>query len=220
MLTLLSLTAIALCLFITPVTAQNQDKDQFQSLRSDVGIIGLKANIQSLNSFERLDTDSTSTPLLEDGSTELEFVLRNVRMISPRLGVGFQVLTSFFVNGDVGETQPNGENISGDDPEFGIGSWGLGPVVRAYPFRTDRFQPYVEAEALFGNNLGVGDLADSQRQGGFRVRMGLRGGAAFRITNRLGLFIEAGPDWESGRIFKPDARTLQINFGIDIYRFN
>jgi hypothetical protein len=215
------LLAGMICFSAAPLLAQSpEDNSGIKSLRSDVGIIGLTANFMSLNSFDRLDTDSTTTPLLEDGSNELEFVLRNVRMISPRLGVGFQVLTSFFVNGSSGnDTVLDGGADSGDDPEFGIGSWGLGPVLRAYPFKTDRFQPYVEADALFGNNLGVGKIADSQLQGGFRVRLGLRAGVAYRITNSFGLFVEGGPDWESPRLFKADARALQLNFGIDLYRF-
>lgn len=204
--------AMMLCLFgmmSRPVMAQTAETDTgIQSLRSDVGIIGLTANIHSLATFDYINTDSTFTAPDSDGSTELEFVLRDIRMLSPRVGVGFQILTSFFVNDAEGE------------PSFGIGSWGLGPSVRAYPFETDRFQPYVQANALLGNNLAAGRSANTNGGGDFRVRMGLRAGAAYRITNGLGLFIEAGPDWESSRIFQPTARTLQLNFGIDVYRFN
>lgn len=192
-----------------PAMAQNTETDLgIQSLRSDVGIIGLTANIHSLAKFDYINKDSTFTTPAADGSSELEFVLRDMRMLSQRIGVGFQVLTSFFVNDEEGE------------PSFGLSGWGLGPSVRAYPFKTDRFQPYVQANALFGNNMKVGKLANTNAGGGFRVRMGLRAGAAYRITNGFGLFIEAGPDWESGRIFDPSVRTLQLNFGIDVYRFN
>lgn len=207
-----TLTAVFLlislcCLSTQSLMAQSTDTNNIKPLRSDVGIIGLTANFMSLNSFDRLDTDSTTTPLVNDGSSELEFKLRNVRMMSQRVGVGLQLLTSFFVNDAEGE------------PSFGIGSWGLGPVLRAYPFKTDRLQPYIQGDMLFGNNLGVGDLANTERQGGFRVRMSLRAGVAYRVNNSLGFFVEAGSDWESGRIFKPDARALQLNFGIDLYRF-
>src|SRR5690625_732553 len=143
-----------------------------------------------------------------DGSSELEIIFRNVRMMSPRVGVGYQVLGSFFVDN------------SGDQTNFGIGSWGLGPVLRAYPFKTNRFQPYVQANALLGNNMAVGKMANS-RMGwdGFRGRLGLRAGIANRITNAVGFFVEAGPDWERARIFRSDARNLQVNIGIDFYRF-
>lgn len=185
--------------------AQSPDDSTIEPLRSDVGINGLTANFHWLNDFTHLDDDT----LQNDGSSELEIVFRNVRMISPRLGVGFQVLGSFFVDS------------SGDETNFGIGSWGLGPMVRAYPFKTDRFQPYVQGKALFGNNMAVGPMANTEMGGdGFRVRMGLRGGVAYRISNSLGIFAEVGPDWESGRIFRADARTLQVNIGIDFYRFN
>lgn len=186
-----------------PALAQTaEDNDKIKQLRSDVGINGIKANLHWLNDLTYLGNDT----LRYDGSSELEFVFRNVRMMSPRIGVGFQVLTSFFVNGP--------------ESDFGVGSWGLGPVVRAYPFKTATFQPYAEMELLFGNNMGLGTLANTREAAdGFRVRFGLRGGIAYRLTNGFGIFIEGGPDWESPRIFRSDARAWQINFGVDVYRF-
>lgn len=192
------------CLPALAQTPPDADGDGILPLRSDVGINGLKANFHWLSDFTYLKDDS----LEMDGSSELEIVFRDVRMLMPRVGVGFQVLTSFFVDG------PN------DGKSFGIGSWGLGPVVRGYPIKTDRFQPYFEASALFGNNMAVSTMANSKEGGdGFRVRLGLRGGLAVRLTNRFGFFIEGGPDWGSSRLFKADARAWQINFGIDVYRF-
>lgn len=192
---------------ISAATLQAQSPDDpssIQPLRSDVGINGLTANVHWLSDFSYLGNDTLRT----DGSSELEFVFRNVRMMSPRVGVGFQVLGSFFVDN------------SGDGSGFGVGSWGLGPMVRAYPFKTDRFQPYVQGKALFGNNMAVGTMANTRTGGeGFRVRLGFRGGVAYRLSNALGFFVEVGPDWESGRLFKADARTIQVNIGIDLYRF-
>ncbi len=190
-----------------PAAAQsmesNSTDDGFESLRSDVGIHGLTANFHFLSDFTYLGNDTLQT----DGSSELEFVYRDVRMISQRLGVGFQVLTSFFVDSP--------------DASFGVGSWGAGPVVRAYPLKTDRFQPYVQLNSLFGNNLALSTLADTENSGdGFRVRLGLRGGFALRLSNSLGLFTEVGYDWESSRLFKADARAFQANIGIDYYLFN
>lgn len=203
---LIVLTVSSMGILSQPTIAQSNDSpqnDQLESLRSDVGIHGLTANIHWLSDFTYLKNDM----LQNDGSSELEFVYRDVRMMSQRLGVGFQVLTSFFVNGD--------------EHGFGVGSWGAGPIIRAYPFRTDRFQPYVQANALLGNNLAVSKLANSLSGGnGFRVRLGLRGGFAYRISNSVGLFTEIGYDWESSRIFRSDARALQANIGIDLYLFN
>lgn len=178
----------------------NNSLDQ---LRSDVGIHGLTVNVHGLSDATYLGNDTLSF----DGSSELEFVYRDVRMMSQRLGVGFQILTSFFQ----------------DAPEsnFGVGSWGIGPIIRAYPFRTDRFQPYVQFNVLAGKNFAVGELANTTDTfDGFRMRLGLRAGTALRITNRLGVFGEVGYDWGSGAFFKADARALQANFGIDYYLFN
>jgi len=196
------LAAILISLFALPAAAQSQQSDSFEGLRSDVGIHGLTANIHQLGEFTYKGTDTLQT----DGSSELEFVYRNVRMMSPRVGVGYQVLTSFFVDG------PNSS--------FGVGSWGAGPVVRGYPLKTDRFQPYAQLNSLFGNNLGLGKLANTDKADGFRVRFGVRAGAAFHITNSLGVFGEVGYDWESSRLFKADARKLQVNIGVDLYLFN
>lgn len=184
-----------------PSVAQTSNTDRLKSLRSDVGIIGLTANFSWMNDFKYKGND----PLQEDTNSELEFVIRDVRTISPRAAVGFQILTSFFAG----------------DSDFGLGGWGIGPVVRGYPFHRDQWQPYFEADALFGSNMGLGDLADSRTAAdGFRVRLGMRGGLTYRINNHFGLFLEGGPDWEGSRFFNSDAMAWQLNFGIDLYRFN
>lgn len=198
----------SIAFFANPLSAQTTDassESNLQSLRSDVGINGLTANFHSLSNFTDLrhDTTQMNDTLRFDGTSELEIVFRDVRMISPRLGVGFQIVTSFFTGNS-----------------FGIGSYGAGPVVRAYPFKTDRIQPYVQGNALFGNNLAVGKSANFQEDYGFRVRLGLRGGLAVRLSNTIGLFTEVGYDWESSRIFDPDSRVFQTNVGIDLYLFN
>ncbi|MGD8427907.1 MAG: hypothetical protein PVH63_09755 [Balneolaceae bacterium] len=198
-----SLVLIFISLVVSqPVHAQSSQSNQFRELRSDVGINGLTANFHFLSKFTYLGNDT----LQNDGSSELEIVYRDVRMMSPRLGIGFQVLGSFFTDGA--------------NSGFGIGSWGLGPVFRAYPFKTERFQPYFQANALFGKDLAVSKLANTQEGRGFRIRLGLRGGLAARITPKVGLFSEIGYDWESSSLFKADARALQFNLGVDLYLFN
>lgn len=202
---ILSIGIIGIC--IQPATAQSSDSSQnnLKQLRSDVGINGITANFHALSDLNYLGNDT----LQYDGSSELEIVLRDVRMMMPQLGVGFQIVTSFFVDN------------SGNNSNFGIGSWGAGPVVRYYPFRTNRVQPYVQANSLFGKDLAVSTLANTESGGdGFRVRLGLRGGLAIRLNNTIGLFTEVGYDWESSRIFKADARALQANIGFDLYLFN
>ncbi|NGP89145.1 hypothetical protein [Fodinibius halophilus] len=200
--------ALLIVMISHPVSAQsgttpNQD-DQFESLRSDVGIHGLTANIHQLSD---LTYKGNSDSLTFDNTSELEFVYRNVRMMSQRLGVGYQLMTSFYTGGD--------------DSGFGVGSWGLGPVIRAYPFRSDQVQPYAQFNSMFGNNLGLSRLANTQDLSkGFRVRFGVRAGLAVRIANSFGLFTEVGYDWESSRIFRADSRAFQANVGFDFYLFN
>lgn len=188
------------------VQAQSDNPDDnngIQPLRHDVGIHGFTANTHWLSD---LHYKGNSDSLSYDGSSELEIVYRNVRTMFPRLGVGYQVVTSFFTDG---------ENAS-----FGVGSWGAGPIVRAYPFKTEQLQPYVQLNSLFGNNLAQGTLANTDQDYGFRVRLGMRAGVAVRLSNSIGLFSEVGYDWESNRLFKSDSRNLQANIGIDFYLFN
>jgi len=189
-----------------PVAAQTtapESADKFESLRSDVGIHGLTTNIHALSDVTYKGSRDT---LRYYDSSELEFVYRNVRMMFQRLGVGYQVVTSFYTGGD-----GNG---------FGVGSWGAGPIVRAYPFRSDQVQPYVQLNSLFGKDLGVGKLANTRNVAdGFRIRYGARAGVAVRLTNKIGLFAEAGYDWEGSQFFKTDARAFQANIGIDLYLF-
>lgn len=205
-----SLAAVFLTIFFFGIishsaVAQSADSpdNQLKSLRSDVGIHGFTLNMHQLSGFTYLGSDTLNA----DGSSELEVVYRNVRTMSQRLGVGFQIVTSFFTDG---------ENAG-----FGVGSWGAGPVVRGYPFKTDRFQPYLQLNSLFGKDLALSTLANTETGGdGFRVRLGMRAGFALRISNSVGLFGEAGYDWESSQLFEADARALQANFGIDFYLFN
>lgn len=192
------------CFFIQPLAAQELDPqpldDPILSLRSDVGIVGLTANLDWWNSFTYLGSDT-----LEYGTNhEIEIVFRNVRMLNSKLGVGFMVLGSFFI----------------DDSDFGLGGWGLGPVARYYPLQTDRFVPYLQGQALLGANMGLGELADTINEAnGFRMRLALQAGVGIRVTNNFGFFIEFGPAWESSTFFSPDSRVWQLNIGIDLYRF-
>jgi len=204
-------TALVLVLSASVISnviyAQSQsssaDNNGIRPLNYDVGIHGLTANTHWLSDLHyKGNTDSLSF----DGSSELEFVYRNVRTMFPRLGVGYQVMASFFTDGE--------------NANFGVGGWGVGPIVRAYPFKTDQIQPYVQLNSLFGNNMGLGTLANTNKDLGFRVRFGLRAGIAIRLSETFGLFTEIGYDWESDRLFKSDSRNLQANIGIDYYLFN
>lgn len=187
-----------------PMAAQESDDifvdDSFTTLRSDVGIVGLTANLDWWNSFHYMGTDS----LVFDNTHEIEIVFRDVRMISHRLGVGFMVMGSFVTSGS----------------NFGLGGWGIGPVIRGYPFKTDIFMPYFQAQMLLGNNMGLGELSDTINEAnGFRIRLGLKAGLGIRITDSFGIFIEFGPMWESSTLFSADSRVWQFNIGIDWYRF-
>lgn len=184
-------------------TNSSEQDNQLQELRSDVGIHGLTVNLHALSDADYLGNDTLSF----DGSSEIELVYRDVRMMSQRLGVGFQILTSIFTDGE--------------NADFGLASWGIGPIVRAYPFRTDRFQPYAQLNMLLGKNFAIAEFANAgDTFDGFRMRLGMRAGTAYRISNNWGVFGEVGYDWGSSTFFKADTRALQVNIGVDFYLFN
>ena len=91
-----ALTAIILfsvALLSQPVLAQslNSSENQLKSLRSDVGIHGLTANVHWLNDASYLGNDTLSF----DGSSELESspaFLQMVRMLISESAVGEPVL--------------------------------------------------------------------------------------------------------------------------------
>ena len=189
----------------SPIIAQSSDSDNSSTnkpLRSDVGIVGITVNVNGLNNF----TYKGSQPLQKTNGSTFEIELRNVRTMSPHLGVGFEILGSF---------------VSGGNRGFALDGWGVGPVVRAYPFETTTFQPYGEMDLLLGNDMGLGELANTNNAGkGFRSRRGIRLGLALRFQNKYGFFVEGGYEWEGDRLFQTDARAAQLNFGFDLYLFN
>lgn len=197
-------TVTVCSMFANPLFAQELDPqpqdDSIISLRSDVGIVGLTANLDWWNKFNYMGSDT----LAYDDNHEIEIVFRDVRMMTQKLGVGFMLLGSFYLN----------------ESGFSLAGWGVGPVVRYYPFKTDRFLPYIQGQALLGNMMGLGDLSDTVNEAnGFRMRLGLKAGLGIRVTNNFGFFVEFGPAWESDRLFRADSRVWQFNIGIDIYRF-
>lgn len=200
-----SLLLLVMAIASSSLLAQSSDSENTsinKPLRSDVGIVGITANFNALNKFTYKGKQSLQKT---DGST-FEIELRDVRTMSPHLGVGFEILGSF---------------VSGGTRGFALDGWGVGPVVRAYPFETTTWQPYGEMDLLLGNDMGLGELANTNNEGkGFRSRRGIRLGLSYRFQNKYGFFVEGGYEWEGDRLFQTDARALQLNLGFDLYLFN
>ena len=205
MLKKLSLLTLMVIFVSSSLVAQNSNSENASKnkpLRSDVGIVGITVNLNSLNNF----TYKGNQPLQRNDGSTFEIELRNVRTMTPHLGIGFEILGSFVTGGTRG---------------FAIDGWGIGPVLRAYPFETATLQPYGELDMLLGNDMGLSELANTNNGGkGFRSRRGVRLGLAYRFQNKYGFFVEGGYEWEGDRLFHTDARALQFNFGFDLYLFN
>lgn len=200
-----SLLILVMGFTVSPVLAQNSDSENTtinKPLRSDVGIVGITANFNGLSDF----TYTGQQALQKANGSVFEIELRDVRTMSPHLGVGFEILGSFITGGSKG---------------FALDGWGAGPVVRAYPFETPTWQPYGEMDLIIGHELGLGKLSKTKNGGqGFRSRRGIRVGLAYRFQNNYGFFVEGGYEWEGDRLFHTDAKALQLNFGFDLYLFN
>lgn len=190
------LVILGLAIITSPLKAQqSSEKEQLEPLRSDVGIVGLTANLHWY------DYSAANT------HTELEIEFRNIRLLSSHVGVGYKVFGSV--------------TMAGLFEDVNFGESGIGPILRYYPLESKRWQPYVQAGAFVGYKLALGDIEmDVNDDTGIRYRTSLRAGLTYRVTNAFGIFLEAGPTWDYASGFELDSRALQIDLGIELFLFN
>ncbi len=206
-------TTVAL-LFIVPILVLNfqmlpaqttdlaEEEKQILPLRSGVGITGLTGDIKVHNFY-------TCTPECDGRwQTELQFEIRNIRMLSRQFGIGYKGLATVF--------------MAGFFEGGGLGGIGAGPLIRFYPLKTTKWQPYLQTGFLAGYNLALSNAIGIGDVDGFRYRADIRAGLTYRVTNALGLFFEIGRIWEyenNESNFEMIARGYQIQIGIELFNF-
>ncbi|HET6527464.1 MAG TPA: hypothetical protein VFG39_01815 [Balneolaceae bacterium] len=194
------LVIFGLVIITSPLKAQqSSEKEQLEPLRSDVGIVGLSANLHWHNYYSPLEDEMNS-------NTDLKLQFQNIRMLSRHVGIGYKAFANM--------------HITGFFEDFGIGAGALGPMLRYYPFESVRWQPYLQGGALIGLNLALSDPLGANTDEGVRFRTFLRAGLTYKVSNNFGIFLEAGPTWEYDTGLSLDAHALQVDFGIQLFLFN
>lgn len=192
-------------LLVLQANAQNSSSERLKSeslqplekgtriLMGTAGLFRSTNYIPSTDGFEKLV------------QTRLDIEFRNLRFTGKHFGWGIQALGELFMSGTFGNV--------------GLGTIGLGPVLRGYPWLNDRWHSYIQGGFLIGYDLALGDAIGANRSEGMRYRTGLRAGANYRVSNAFGIFLETGPDWEADDNFSFDSRAWQFNIGIQLFRF-
>lgn len=181
-------------------TAAAKQKKQLQSLRSGIGILAFTGNLRWRNYYI-----GTSEGLKEESQIELQAEFRSIYMLSPHVGLGYRTFATVFMTGF----------FEGG----GLGGVALGPIVRYYPLKSSRWQPYLQGNLLAGYNLALSDALGINDVGGIRYRSGLRGGLGYKFSNAFGMFFELGPSWEYSESLRLDSRAIQFNIGVELFRF-
>lgn len=141
----------------------------------------------------------------KDVQTLLDIEFRWLRHTSRNFGWGVQGFGELFMSGTFG-------NVA-------LGTLGVGPVLRGYPWQSNRWQTYLQANFLAGYDMALADAIGANRSEGMRYRPGLQAGISRRLSNTLGLYLEAGPVWEADETFQFDSRGIQLDLGIQLFRF-
>ncbi len=196
--------AAIIILFITSSLAaqniRNRQHSQLKSLHSGVKIYGFTGNL-----FWHTFYASAADYFKKRSQTELQVQFRNIYLLGAHVGIGYKVLATAFMEGF----------FKGG----GVGGIGGGPIVRIYPLKSGRWQPYLQTGFIAGYDLALSDVAGVEQYNGVRYRTGLRAGLNYRFTNAFGIFFEIGPEWEYAQGLNLDSHSLQINIGIELFRF-
>lgn len=184
---------------ISALTAQ-EDTLEIQPLSDDTRIWTGTAGLRWYNFYTL-----SSGGLQEQSNTELDLEFRHLWLTSQNFGWGLQGITQIYMTDFFGNV--------------GLGNVGVGPLLRAYPWQNNHWQFYLEGSSMAGYDLALSDGLGANQEG-MRYRLGLRAGLTYRMSDKFGIYLELGPDWEADESFEFDSRALQLDVGIQLFRFN
>lgn len=141
----------------------------------------------------------------EQSNTEFDVEFRHLWLTSQNFGWGLQGMTQIYMTNFFGNV--------------GLGNVGVGPLLRVYPLQNNRWQLYLEGSTIASYDLALSDALGANRSEGMRYRFGLRSGLSYRVSDKFGIYFELGPDWEADENFQFDSRALQLDVGIQLFRF-
>lgn len=192
-----SIIVLTLLMFMAyqPLIAQDSDPP-LSSLQKGSVINSGTGNIQVEKYFD------ISNGLEAERFTQLFFQIKHIRLLNKQFGVGVSGFSNLFIE----------EGLSA----FELSTFALGPVFRAYFLEKNRLQLYGDGHVLVALNTELGDASGFSQNNERNFNSGLRFGANYLLSDRTGIFMEIGPEWESESldIFTTTARAIQLNIGI------
>src|SRR5699024_1484252 len=168
--------------FTGPLDAQAQNTQlppsvQLKPLKRGVHIYTFTGNLNWHTYYALTPTAGLS----KESQTELYAAFQNITMLNAHFGLGYKFFTTVYMYGFF--------------DGIGLGSVGLGPVARYFPLKSTRWQPYLQASFSAGYNLASTDKY-IRNDDEFAFIGALQAGLSYKLSDRVGLFIEAGPNWQ------------------------
>lgn len=184
-------------------TTENIKSEDISALRTGVHIMDFTGNLSYYNVYR--PCYQCEDGLKEEWQTQIKIEFRNIAMLNPQWGIGYKAFISAV--------------MAGLFEGGGLGGIGAGPLIRFYPFKTIRWQPYLQAGVTAGYNLGLGRAAGIADVSSFRFRTFFLLGITYRTSQAFGLFLETGRKWEYERGSGLQAREWAINIGIELFLY-
>lgn len=186
--------------FVQAQTPEQKKKTKIQPLSDNTRIWTGTAGLRWYNFYV-----PATNGVEEESNTELNLEFRHIWIEGVDFGWGLQGITQVYMSGAFGN--------------IGLGSIGVGPLARGYPWQIDHWQFYLQGGMLAGYELALADAGGADLSDSMKYRFGLRAGMTHRLSNAFGIYFEIGPDWETESDFGFGSRALQVDIGIQLFRF-
>lgn len=139
-------------------------------------------------------------------NTEISVDIKYLKLTGSNIGFGIHSFGSIFISDGFGSV--------------GSGKLALGPVARYLFYQKNAVHFYLDGSYFLGYNLALNDASGSTDNNDVRFRSSLKFGSTYRFSNNVGVFMEAGPEWEGDSPgFKASARGIRLSIGIQLFKF-
>lgn len=204
-------------LFIQPVKAQFSSTNSTEQIKienkltiveSDVieeAYEPIKRGVSIWNGDASLLRSKYYRDLRQYVQYELNLNIHYTKLITDRIGVGGAGFANVYSEGIT-------QGVS-------VGSFGIGPLIRDYVWQNPQLQTYLQVQVFGGLDMALGDALGTIEDSGFRIRPEAQAGLTYRLSNTVGIFMEAGPAWEGEVGGEMDSRGFQLSFGIQLLQF-
>ncbi len=171
-------------------------ESEFSYKKGDVIWVG-NSNINSTNFYYY---NSTLEEFISNRNTRISLSFKRISLISESSGIGV-----------LGQMQM----LVSDEYNLGLNYLGAGALYRKYVLTRSKLDVYAEGNTLVGYDMALADATGGTKSGGYRIRPAMKLGANLNLNKRTGLFLEIGPEWESGlKNFDFDSKALRVTIGV------